>query len=60
MNDLAIESALENGLEPNTEDNYENEISVDTVTENQYDALRKQNANDGYDRFVCFWNGYQV
>ncbi|CAL6300661.1 unnamed protein product [Bathycoccus prasinos] len=37
MNDLAIKSALENGLEPNTEDNYENEISVDTVTENQYD-----------------------
>ena len=37
MNDLAIKSALEKGLEPNTEDNYENEISVDTVTENQYD-----------------------
>ena len=58
MNDLAIESALENGLEPNTEDSYENEISVDTATEDQYDDLRNQNANDGYDRFVCFWNGY--
>jgi surface protein len=37
MNDLAISSALKKGLEPNTEDNYGNEISVATVTEDQYD-----------------------
>jgi hypothetical protein len=35
MNDLAISSALKKGLEPNTEDNYGNEISVATVTEDQ-------------------------
>ena len=53
MNDLAIESALENGLEPNTEDSYGTPISSTR-------SLNNQNANDGYDRFVCFWNGYHV
>ena len=59
MNDLAIESALEKGLEPNTEDNYEMKL-VWLQLQKISMMIRKQNANDGYDRFFRFWNGYYV